>query len=130
MNRRSFLTVTAAALLAASTQVQAKSGRVEQIIALTGSGKGKARYRVDSPTKRTFTVEVEKLRSLAGQTLNVIVISGATTTQVTSLRISSYGTGKVERKTERGHSVPMIVAGDIVELRLATDNTLVQSGQF
>ncbi len=89
---------------------------------------GKARYRVDPPSKRSLSVEVEKLKPLAGQTLTVFVISGANTVTLGTIRISALGAGKIERKTELGHSVPSIVQGDIVQVR--NGDTVVQSGTF
>lgn len=128
MNRRQFVLGLAASSLALTGIAHAKAGRIEKLIALQGSGKGKARYRIDPPNKRSLSVEVEKLKPLAGRTLTVVVISGSNTTTLGSIRISALGTGKIERKTELGHTVPSIVAGDVVQVR--NGDTVVQSGTF
>ena len=128
MNRRQFVLGLAASSLALTGIAHAKAGRIETLIALQGSGKGKARYRIDPPNKRSLSVEVEKLKPLAGKNLTVVVISGANTITLGTIRISALGAGKIERKTELGHTVPSIVAGDVVQVR--NGDTVVQSGTF
>lgn len=128
MNRRQFVLGLAASSLALTGIAHAKAGRIEKLIALQGSGKGKARYRIDPPNKRSLSVEVEKLKPLAGRTLTVVVISGANTITLGTIRISALGAGKIERKTELGHTVPSIVGGEVVEVR--NGDTVVQSGTF
>jgi len=129
MNRRQFVLGLAAGSLALTGIAHAKAGRVEKLIVLQGSGKGKARYRVDPGNKRSLAVEVEKLKPLAGQTLTVVVISGANTITLGTIRVSALGAGKIERKTELGHTVPSIVPGDIVQVRNAGGEA-IQSGTF
>jgi hypothetical protein len=129
MNRRLFMSVVGAGAVALGVGIaEAKPGRVEKLIVLKGTGKGKARYRVDPSNKRNFMVEVENLKALKGQTLKVSVTSGPTTTQVGTITISALGAGKLELESQRGQSVPNILAGDKVSV--SSDTTLVLSGTF
>ena len=130
MYRRFFLSVLGAGISSAvAMSVHAKSGRVERLITLTGTGKGKARYRVDSPTKRKFMVEVENLKSLNGQALTVSLTSGGTTTSLGTIIVSALGTGKLELESQRGPGVPNVQVGDKVSVTTDTA-TLVLSGTF
>lgn len=114
MNRRQFVLGLAASTMALVGTAHAKTGRVEKLIVLKGTGKGKARYRVDPNNKRSFSVEVEKLKALSGQSLSVSVVSNGNTQSVGSISVSTLGKGKIEVKTELGQNVPAIVAGDRV----------------
>lgn len=129
MNRRQFVLGLAAGSLALTGTANAKSGRIEKLIVLRGTGKGKARYRVDPNNKRSLAVEVEKLKPLAGQILTVSVISQANIVTLGTIRLSALGAGKIERKTELGHTVPSIIPGDIVQVQNA-GGTVIQSGTF
>ena len=86
--------------------------------------KGTAKIK-EVKNKREFQVEVEHVKSLAGQTLSVFLdgsLSGTFT-------INGLGAGKLTLRQQRGNTVPVIVAGSTVEIR--TDGgVLVASGQY
>lgn len=128
MIRRHFLLGMVATLLAVAAKAEARTGRIEKLINLTGTGKGKARYRIDPGNKRSLSVEVQQLKSLAGQTLSVNVLMGGSQLTVASMLISSLGTGKIELQTEQGQSVPGIQPGAIVAVMLGANTIL--SGTF
>ena len=131
MDRRLFLSVVGAGLAAFGVSVaEAKAGRAEKIITLTGTGKGKARYRVDSPTKRSFSVEVENLRRFKGQILTISLTTAAgSTTVLGTITVSPLGTGKLELETQRGQQVPNVQAGDKVTVT-TEGGVLLLSGTF
>jgi len=98
-------------------------------IALNGSANypnadGKASYKVQG-TKREFEAEVEHIKKLKGQTVNVFVNG----TKVASAKVDTLGQAETELSTELGNSVPKIKSGDKVEIR-TTAGVVIVSGSF
>ena len=101
----------------------------DTIIRLDGSraypsANGKAKYANEGGEKE-FEVEVEDARSLAGQTLAVIVDGR----RVGSLKLNRIGDGELNLNSDEGDQVPTIVSGSRVRVR-TSDGTLVVSGRF
>lgn len=98
-------------------------------IALQGSAqypnaKGTAKYKADGG-EREFQVELENVKSLAGKTVNVF----ADGVKVGSFRVSKLGTGRLNRNTDLGQSVPMIRAGSAIQIKTGA-GALIASGSF
>jgi hypothetical protein len=98
-------------------------------IALKGSAqfpsvKGAAKYKVDG-AQREFQVEVENIKSLAGQRLRVLVNG----TKVGTFVVNSLGAGRLNLNTTRGNTVPVIVTGSRIQIKTGT-GALVASGRF
>ena len=74
--------------------------------------KGKAKYK-DRGGEREFQVEVENLRSLRGQALN-LQVNGAF---VGRMRINNFGNGRFSRNSDLGQPVPAITRGSAVVIR-------------
>ena len=113
-------------LSAFSVKETVKAAGTETRITLSPSAQyptatGKAKYKVDG-TQREFQVEVENVRRLAGQRLNVFVNG----TKVGSFLVTSLGAGRLDL---RGSSAPIIRAGMPMSVRTAA-GILVVSGRF
>ena len=86
--------------------------------------KGKAKYR-DRGGEREFQVEVEKIRSLSGQTVRIVVDDVV----VSTVLVNSSGKARYSVNTDRGQNVPVIEPGSTVAVRTDTD-VLILLGQF
>jgi hypothetical protein len=86
--------------------------------------KGKAKYK-DRGGEREFQVEVENLRSLRGQALN-LQVSGAFVGRMT---INAFGNGRFSRNSDLGQPVPFVRRGSVVVIR-RQNGTKVFSGRF
>lgn len=98
-------------------------------ISLRGSAqyptaKGTAKYKAEGG-EREFQVELENAKSLAGKTVDVYA-NGA---KVGSFKVTALGTGRFNRNTDRGQSVPMIRAGSAVQIKTRA-GVLIVSGSF
>lgn len=106
----------------------AKGGDAARI-ALRGSAqypnaKGTAKYKAEGG-EREFQVELENAKSLAGKTVDVYA-NGA---KVGSFKVTTLGTGRLNRNTDRGQSVPMIRAGSAIQIKTRA-GVLIVSGSF
>jgi hypothetical protein len=88
------------------------------------SAKGKAKYR-DRGDEQEFQVEVEKIRSLSGQTVTIVVDGVA----VGTAKVSISGKARYEVNSDRGGNVPVIEPGSTVVVRTAAEVVIV-SGHF
>ena len=98
-------------------------------ISLT-AGKGVAQVTGSSqyqsqPGQRELQIEIEHLRSLAGQSLHAQV-NGVT---VGSMKVSGTGIAQLTRNTERGQATPMVAHGSIVTVTTSAGIVLA-SGRF
>jgi|GEM_PF-1289605 len=127
-----FLSMFIASLLLSSfafAPAAMAKGKTATKIRLAGSeffpnGKGSAKIKIVK-AKSEFQVEVEHVKSLAGQTLSVFVDGS----QVGTIHVNGLGKGKLTLKSQRGDTVPTIQAGTTVEIK--TDaGVLVASGQY
>ena len=85
---------------------------------------GSAQYQ-SQPGHREVQVEVQHVRSLAGQT--VIFTAGGM--KLGRQKVSARGLADVTRNTELGQKVPLIAHGSTVSVRTA-GGRLVTSGRF
>lgn len=85
---------------------------------------GSAQYQ-SQQGQREIQVEVQRVRSLAGQT--VVFYAGGMT--LGSAKVSTLGRADVTRNTERGQKVPSIAHGSSVSVRTA-GGKLIASGKF
>ncbi len=85
---------------------------------------GSAQYQ-SQPGQRELQVEVQRVRSLAGQT----VVFSAAGTSLGSAKVSSRGQADIARNTELGQNVPSIVRGTRVTVR-TTSGKLIVIGRF
>ena len=76
-------------------------------------------------SQRELQVEVEHLKSLAGQRVNVFV-NGS---KWASPKVSSLGIAQVDRNTDAGQSVPSIGHGSTVRVRTAA-GVLIAGGTY
>lgn len=109
--------------------VRAAASTVNWQIPLQGTpayrkANGSAQYQ-SQPGQRELQVEVQRVRSLAGQT---VVFSAAGMT-LGKARVSATGHADITRNTERGQKVPSIARGSTVTVRTIAGKTIV-SGRF
>jgi hypothetical protein len=124
-----FVFVAAFVLTTVAPAPVALANAADQKIALRGSdaypkAKGSAKYR-DRGGEQEFQVEVENVKKLAGERLNVFV-GGK---KVGSLKINNLGAGRLELNSTRGDKVPNISGGSKVQVKTGS-GTLVVSGSF
>lgn len=105
----------------------AKGGDATRI-ALTGSAqypnaKGTAKYKANGG-EREFQVELENAKSLAGKTVDVYA-NGA---KAGSFKVTALGTGRLNRNTDLGQSVPMIRAGSAIQIKTRAGVVIVSGG--
>ena len=85
---------------------------------------GSAQYQAQ-PGQSEFQVEIEKLASLAGNSL-LVQVNGA---KVGSMKVSKTGIAQLNRNSERGQHVPAIMHGSTVTVKTKT-GTMIASGTF
>jgi hypothetical protein len=85
---------------------------------------GSSQYQSQG-SQRELQVEVEHLKALAGQHVNVFV-NGS---KWASPAVSSLGIAQVDRNTDAGQKVPTIAHGSTVRVR-TTSGTLIASGTY
>lgn len=128
MKRRS--RIVAAAILAAVLITPAVAlAAINWQIAMHGStgypqANGSAQYQSQTG-HREVQVEVQHVRSLAGQT--VVFTAGGM--KLGSQRVSARGQADITRNTELGQKVPLIAHGSTVSVQTASGR-LVTSGRF
>lgn len=88
------------------------------------TARGTAQYQ-RQPGQREIQLEVEHIRSLAGQRV-VISVNGAT---LGTARVSSRGVAELDRNTERGQRVPTIHAGTTLKVQ-TSGGAMIVSGTF
>lgn len=116
---------TALAVLATAVAVAA----VNWTIALKPStsypkATGSSQYQSQG-SQRELQVEVDHLKSLTGQHVNVFVNG----TKWASPTVSSLGIAQVDKNTDVGQSVPTINHGSTVRVR-TTSGTLIAGGTY
>lgn len=137
MNRRLF--VFSFALLAAMTGFLTADddddddenfvGPLETTITVEGDGKLTARYRIDNDDRRSLLVQMEGLESRAGQTVVINIVSDGNSDAYESVRISTDGTAKIDKRGRRGHFVPALGPGDRIVVKDSSDNEVL-AGSF
>lgn len=75
--------------------------------------------------QRELQIEIEHLRSLAGQSL-LVQVNGVT---VGSMTVSGKGIAQMTRNSERGQATPMVAHGSIVTVKTRAGIVLA-SGRF
>lgn len=85
---------------------------------------GSSQYQ-SQPGQRELQVEIEHLRSLAGQSL-LAQVNGVT---VGSMKVSGKGIAQLTRNTERGQTTPMVAHGSSVTVTTMAGIVLA-SGHF
>ena len=85
---------------------------------------GSSQYQAQ-PGQRELQIEIEHLRSLAGQSL-LVQVNGAT---VGSMKVSGKGIAQLTRNTERGQATPTVAHGSIVTVKTKAGIALA-SGRF
>ena len=85
---------------------------------------GSSQYQ-SQPGQRELQIEIEHLRSLAGQSL-LVQVNGA---PVGSMKVSGKGIAQLTRNTERGQTTPMVAHGSIVTVK-TTAGIVLASGRF
>ena len=85
---------------------------------------GSSQYQAQ-PGQRELQVEIEHLRSLAGQSL-LVQVNGA---PVGSMRVSGKGIAQLTRNSERGQATPIVAHGSIVTVKTRAGIVLA-SGRF
>ena len=85
---------------------------------------GSSQYQAQ-PGQRELQIEVEHLRSLAGQSL-LAQVNGVT---VGSMKVSGKGIAQMTRNTERGQATPTVARGSIVTVKTKAGIVLA-SGRF
>lgn len=85
---------------------------------------GSSQYQSQG-SQRELQVEVEHLRSLAGQHVNIFV-NGS---KWASPTVSSLGIAQVDKNTDAGQTVPTINHGSTVRVR-TTSGTLIAGGTY
>ena len=85
---------------------------------------GSSQYQ-SQPGQRELQIEIEHLRSLAGQSLLAQVNGSA----VGSMTVSGKGIAQLTRNTERGQATPMVAHGSIVTVKTKAGIVLA-SGRF
>jgi ABC-type transport system substrate-binding protein len=127
--------MTGPATALASSQTQASTSAVSttqtvnwQIALKPGTAyptaTGSAQYQAQ-PGQREFQLEVDHIKALAGQSVQILVNG----TAIGQAKVSSLGIAQFDRNTELGQKVPYIVHGSTVSVRTSAD-TLVASGAF
>ena len=127
MRRFTMITAIAAALAVVATAVAIAA--VNWTITLKPStswpkATGSSQYQSQG-SQRELQVEVEHLKALAGQHVNVFV-NGS---KWASPAVSSLGIAQVDKNTDRGQSVPTISHGSTVRVR-TTSGTLIAGGTY
>jgi hypothetical protein len=126
--KRSLLITLAALAVAIPAAALASGGEGTRIALKPGkafpAAKGSAKFTV-KPGERELQVEVEHIRRLAGRQV-VFVVAGA---KLGAAKVSTLGTARLNRNSERGQRVPQVKAGTLVKVRTAGDRTVV-SGSF
>ena len=85
---------------------------------------GSSQYQ-SQPGQRELQIEIEHLRSLAGQSL-LVQVNGA---PVGSMKVSGKGIAQLTRNTERGQVTPMVAHGSIVTVK-TNAGIVLASGRF
>ena len=85
---------------------------------------GSSQYQSQG-SQRELQVEVEHLKSLTGQHVNIFVNGN----KWASPRVSSLGIAQVDRNTDAGQTVPSIGHGSTVRVR-TTSGTLIAGGTY
>ena len=85
---------------------------------------GSSQYQ-SQPAQRELQIEIEHLRSLAGQSL-LAQVNGVT---VGSMKVSAAGIAQLTRNTERGQATPTVAHGSIVTVKTKAGIVLA-SGRF
>ena len=85
---------------------------------------GSSQYQ-SQPGQRELQIEIEHLRSLAGQSL-LAQVNGVT---VGSMKVSGKGIAQLTRNTERGQATPMVAHGSSVTVTTMAGIVLA-SGRF
>lgn len=88
------------------------------------AGKGKADFKVKG-AERQLEVEVEHIRSLAGQQVTVSVGGVVVATPT----VSALGQANVNLNSRTNPATPLTVSGQLVEVRTST-GALIVSGSF
>lgn len=99
---------------------------VRQILLTMSAGKGKAKHKTDRG-KRELEVEVEKVTVPVGTLLTVTYNSVTIGTMKVAL-VLGVRKAKLSLSTERGQSVPVLVAGDVVAV--LNGSTTIGTGTF
>lgn len=131
MKTRMFIlaALVAVLLVGGFSNVTLAGGGTRTRITLTSAGtyanaKGKATYKVNG-SEREFQVEVENIKKLAGQSVNVFV-NGK---KVGTATVDALGAARLNRNSDLGQTVPNIKAGDKVQVKNAA-GVLIVSGSF
>jgi hypothetical protein len=127
MRRFTMITAIAAALAVVATAVAIAA--VNWTITLKPSASypkatGTSQYQSQG-SQRELQVEVENLKPLAGQHVNVFV-NGS---KWASPTVSSLGIAQVDKNTDVGQAVPTITHGSTVRVR-TTSGTLIAGGTY
>jgi len=85
---------------------------------------GSAQYQ-SQPGQAEFQVEIERLASLAGNSL-LVQVNGA---NVGSMKVSKTGIAQLNRNSERGQHVPAIAHGSTVTVKTKA-GTVIATGTF
>ena len=85
---------------------------------------GSSQYQ-SQPGQRELQIEIEHIRSLAGQSL-LVQVNG---NPVGSMRVSGKGIAQLTRNSERGQATPMLAHGSIVTVKTRAGIVLA-SGRF
>jgi hypothetical protein len=112
------LAVVPMALATGSSQVALRASKAYR--AATGT----AQYQ-SQPGQRELQIEIDHIRSLAGQYVNVYVGG----TKIGSARVSSLGVAELARNSELAQHVPQVRAGTSVTVQTSGAVTIV-SGAF
>ncbi len=112
----------------ASAQAKGATATRERIALVAAPGfpaaKGKADFKVKG-AERQLEVEVEIIRSLAGQSVSVSVGGVVVATPT----VSALGQASVNLNSQTNPATPVTVAGKLVEVRTST-GALIASGSF
>jgi hypothetical protein len=76
---------------------------------------GNADFRMEPAKSRTrLNVEVENLNLAQGTMLQVSIMHGGVSTNIGTITLNAFGRGELERNSQDGDTVPVIMAGDVV----------------
>jgi hypothetical protein len=112
------LAVVPVVLAAGNSQIALRSSNAY------AAASGTAQYQTQ-PGQREVQIEIDHIRSLAGQYLNVYV-GGS---KIGAARVNSRGVAELSRNSERAQRVPQVGAGTIVTVQTSRAVTVV-SGTF
>lgn len=126
---RKVLLLPLASLLALAVFVSSAAAATDRQIPLRASSsypaaKGTAQYQAQ-PGQREIQMEVEHIRSLAGQRVYVFVGQ----TKLGAAQVNARGVAELTRNTERAQRVPQIHAGTTVTV-WALNGAKVVAGTF